>query len=73
MAHSRPPTAATAARRAPAMRRLSVYDGSDRLGRIEVFEDGKARAFDARGRSLGMFANFKAAAGAFKRGDADAT
>jgi hypothetical protein len=55
------------------MRRLSVYDGSDRLGRIEVFEDGKARAFDARGRSLGMFANFKAAAGAFKRGDADAT
>jgi hypothetical protein len=54
------------------VRRLSVYDGSERLGRIEISKDGAARAFDARGRRLGTFPNFKAAADAFKHGDANA-
>jgi hypothetical protein len=47
-------------------RQLFVYDGRERLGRIDVAADGKARAFDRRGKALGRFPNFQAASAAFK-------
>lgn len=36
-------------------RSLSVYDGRDRLGQIELAANGTARAFDRWGKKLGVF------------------
>jgi hypothetical protein len=47
------------------VRSLSVYDGRDCLGRITVAADGKARAFDCRGKALGTFESIEAASAAF--------
>jgi hypothetical protein len=47
-------------------RRLFIYSGRDRLGRIDIGADGEARAFDRRGKLLGKFPSLKAASAAFK-------
>jgi hypothetical protein len=44
---------------------LTVYDGRDRRGRIEIAKDGEARAFNRRGKLLGHFATLKTALHAF--------
>jgi hypothetical protein len=49
-------------------RKLSIYDGRDRLGWIEIADGGEARAFDQRGRKLGTFSNLEAASAAFNSG-----
>jgi hypothetical protein len=46
-------------------RRLSIYDGQDCVGAIEIADDGEARAFDRRGKLLGSFPSSKAASAAF--------
>jgi hypothetical protein len=46
-------------------RELSVYDGRDCLGRIEVDTDGAARAFGRWGKNLGTFPNAADAQRAF--------
>jgi hypothetical protein len=46
-------------------RRLSIYDGQNRIGGIEVADDGEARAFDLRGKLLGSFPSLKTASAAF--------
>jgi hypothetical protein len=45
-------------------REFSIYDGRECLGRIAVAANGKARAFDSRGKSLGTFESFEAASAA---------
>jgi hypothetical protein len=45
--------------------RLSIYDGQNCIGAIEVADDGEARAFDRRGKLLGSFPSLKAASAAF--------
>jgi hypothetical protein len=57
------PAKTRADRAAP--RRLTVYSGLQRLGRIEIDESGSARVFDASGRKLGTFSDIKAASRAF--------
>ena len=42
-------------------RELSLYDGRDRVGEIVVDDDGKAKAFNAKHKSLGTFASVKRA------------
>jgi hypothetical protein len=49
-----------------APRRLSIYDGQNRIGAIEVADDWEAHAFDRRGKLLGSFPSIKAASAAFK-------
>jgi hypothetical protein len=46
-------------------RELSVYDGQACLGRIKINDDGKAVAFDKRGKRLGRFPSVEAASAAF--------
>jgi hypothetical protein len=46
-------------------RELSVYDGHELVGTIEVGEDDEARAFDQYGKLLGSFASVKFAFTAF--------
>jgi len=48
-------------------RTISIYEGRERLGRIDIFDDGEAHAFDCQGNKLGMFPNLKAACAAIKR------
>jgi hypothetical protein len=55
-----------------APRRLSIYDGQNCIGAIEVADDGTARAFDRRGKILGAFPSIKAATAAFKSSVAQA-
>ena len=45
-------------------REIAVYDGRECLGRITVAVNGKARAFDSRGKSLGTFQSLEAASAA---------
>lgn len=45
-------------------RELSIYDGQDCIGTIKVADDGKATAFDQRGKRLGSFPSFEAASAA---------
>jgi hypothetical protein len=48
-----------------AVRELQIYDGRDRIGRI-VVDGEKATAYNVKGRSLGTFADVKAAANAIE-------
>jgi hypothetical protein len=50
---------------APRTRELSLYDGQELIGTIKVADDGKAVAFDWRGKRLGSFPSLKAASAAF--------
>jgi hypothetical protein len=45
-------------------REFYVYDGRDCLGTIVVAANGKVRAFDSRGKSVGSFEHFEAASAA---------
>jgi hypothetical protein len=47
-------------------RELTVYDGQNQVGTIKVADDGKARAFDVRGKRLGSFPSLTGAYAAFK-------
>jgi hypothetical protein len=47
-------------------RDLAIYDGRDCLGRIVVATNGRARAFDRRGKSLGIFESVEAASAAIE-------
>jgi hypothetical protein len=49
----------------PRMRELALYDGQECIGTIKVADDGSARAFDRRGKRLGLFPSLKAASAAF--------
>ena len=42
-------------------RELSLYDGRDRIGQVIVSNNSNAKAFNAKGKSLGTFANVKRA------------
>ncbi len=53
-------------------REFSIYDGRDCLGTIAVAANGKARAFDRRGKSLGIFESFEAASGVFSKSEPEA-
>jgi hypothetical protein len=48
----------------PRTRELFVYDGQECLGTIKVAEDGKAVAFDQRGKRVGSFPSLKIASAA---------
>lgn len=49
-------------RASDAVRIVAVYSGRDCLGRVEIEEDGSARAFDHAGYAVGTFENATAAA-----------
>jgi hypothetical protein len=42
-------------------RELFAYDGHDFIGKIMVGKNGRARAFNAAGKTLGRFPGFKTA------------
>ena len=42
-------------------REVYIYDGRECLGRIAAAANGKVRAFDGRGKSIGTFDKFDAA------------
>jgi hypothetical protein len=46
-------------------RELSVYNGHECIGTIEIADDGEARAFDQHGKLLGSFPSVKLASAAF--------
>jgi len=48
-------------------REIFVYDGTNLIGVIKVVADGKSVTYDTRGRRLGSFPNFEAAAAAFPK------
>jgi hypothetical protein len=48
------------------LRIVSVYDGRERLGCVEIAADGEARAFDSFGQELGNFRNVEAAIAAIE-------
>src|SRR5205807_252777 len=63
--HGKPPLKHVAWTRNFIMKRrreLAIYDGRDWLGKITIAADGEVRAFDRRGKALGTFQNFEAAA-----------
>jgi hypothetical protein len=48
-------------------REVAVYDGQNLVGTVKVASDGKAVAYDARGKRLGSFPTFQAASAAFEK------
>jgi hypothetical protein len=48
-------------------RELFAYDGHDFIGKIMVGKNGRARAFNAAGKTLGRFPGFKTAFRAVSR------
>lgn len=48
-------------------RNLALYSGTTLLGIIKVAGDGRATAFSADGRRIGIFPSFEAATAAFNK------